>query len=70
MIFSTATAFNFVPRSLSTDFFYNLLTRFNIQYKVAEGMFAVQCNQPMPNVYFFLGSYWVEIKGKDMLIDI
>lgn len=34
MILSSSTAFNFVPNSLATDFFYNLLNKYRIDYSV------------------------------------
>lgn len=70
MILTTATAFNFVPHSLSDIFFSNLLAAYKIQYTVVQGMFVVDCNQQMPSVHFLLSSYWVEIHSRDMVIDV
>jgi hypothetical protein len=70
MILTTATAFNFVPRSLSDEFFFNFLSRYRISFTVESGLIVIDCEQEMPTVHFLIGSYWVELNSRDMLIDI
>ena len=70
MILTTATAFNFVPQSISDSFFSNLLDVYKIPYMINSGILIVNCQQEMPSVHFLLSSYWVEIHSRDMLIDI
>lgn len=70
LILTTSTAFNFVPKSHSVDFFYNIFNKYRIPYQVEGGMFVVDCNKSMPDVSFLLQNYWVKINGSDLLIDI
>jgi hypothetical protein len=70
LILTSSTAFNFVPKNLADDFFYNLFNKFRLAYRVENGMFIVECSLAMPSIHFLLGDYWVTVNGKDMLIDI
>lgn len=70
MILSSSTAFNFVPKNLADDFFYNLFNKFRLPYTVSSGMFIVECTLVLPSIHFLLGDYWVTVSSSDMLIDI
>lgn len=70
MLLTTATAFSFVPRSLATDFFFNLFHKYQLDYSVESGMFVVDCNLKFPPVHFLVQDYWVTLNGEDLLMDI
>lgn len=70
MILSTSTAFNFVPRSLSDAFFFNLFTKYQVPHTQEQGIYLLDCNQIVPSVAFLLDGYWVEVNGADLVIDI
>jgi hypothetical protein len=70
LILTTSSAFNFVPKSKSVDFFYNIFNKYRIPYQVEGGMFVVDCSVTMPDVRFLLQGYWVALHGADLLIDI
>ena len=70
MILSSSTAFNFVPKTLADDFYYNLFNKYRIPYKVASGMFIIECDAKLPALSFILDNWWVTINSQDMLIDI
>ena len=70
MILTTSTAFSFVPKSISENFFFNLFKSYQIEYTADSGMFIVDCSVTFPPVHFLISDYWVTINGEDMVIDI
>jgi len=68
-IFSSGLEYTMVPRSVSEQFFVNLLR--DIEHVEKNGVFYVDCNVRRPRDTFILvQGRWIQISGDDMVIDI
>jgi len=70
LMLSSGSAFSYVPKSRSQDFFNTLFKKRRIEYKLEQGMFVVDCRYQMDPVFFMINKSWVEVASKDMTIDI
>ena len=70
LMLSSGSAFSYVPKSRSQDFFNNLFKERRIDYKIEQGMFVVDCRYQMDSVFFMINQSWVQIASKDIIIDI
>ena len=68
-VFSSSMSVSMVPKSISSDFFRNLMR--DTDYVEDNGVFYVECDARRPrDVYLLVQERWIHIKGDDMVIDI
>ena len=67
-IFSSSSIFSGVPERYSENFFSMLLK--GVDAKLDSGIFFTECSTTFDHdIYFMFGGNWLQIKGKDLVVD-
>ena len=70
-IFSSSSIFTGVPEKVSENFFKMLLKGINGKTKLDSGIFFTECGVMFEHdVYFMFGGNWLQIKAKDLVVDL